>query len=130
MGKAIPPLASGFLGKIFGEHSTGLGAIFPDTARFGWESYLGEKRANELLPADDMALQRKLAEDDVFNIRSIGAVLVAEARALGYTDLRHLTNGDWQRILTVYNGSGDKAVEYGKKTIAYLPDMRSYLGLE
>ncbi len=130
IGKAIPPLAKGLPGVLFGEHSTGLGAIFPDTARFGWESYLGEKGANELLPADDMALQRKLAEDDVFNIRSIGAVLVAKAEALGYTDLRHLTNGDWQKILSAYNGFGDDAVEYGKKTIAYLPSMRGYLGLE
>lgn len=130
VGKAIPFLGEGLPGKLFGEHSTGLGAIFPNTARVGRENYLGEKGVEELLPADDLSLQRKLAGDDVFNIRSIGAVLAAKAAALGYADLRHLTNADWQKIPSAYNGFGDDAVEYGKKTAAYLTTMRGYLGLK
>jgi len=57
-------------------HSTGLGAIFPATARAAW----AEVDAQKELPKTDAELQYKLTHDRQFNIETIAAVLLYEAK--------------------------------------------------
>lgn len=111
----------------FGPHSTGLGAIFPKTAREAWESALGKEKASRILPAHDLVLQLILTTNDQFNIDTIGAVLKYEAIKLGYTDLSSLTDDQWQKVLVAYNGDNEDAQKYGKKVREYLAPMRDYL---
>ena len=135
IGSAVPWLQNN-AGKFFGTHSTGLGAIFPQYARQAWEGYLGKAKADELLPASDVQLQKKLSEDDAFSIRSIGVVLTSKAIELGliqsYDEMNKLDEGAWRQVIMKYNGNadgpnGDKVRQYGEYVAEYIPYMKKYL---
>ncbi|MEG1985202.1 MAG: hypothetical protein RR009_07935 [Oscillospiraceae bacterium] len=132
IGKRAPFFAEK-AGKIFGEHSTGLGAIFPNIARTAWEAYLGKEQADQLLPKDDLNLQYLIKSDNEFNIKTIGAVLAYEAKRFGYNsrdDLQSLTYEEWNSIVPYYNGDPIKyhePIKYGQYVAEYLPYMKEYL---
>ncbi len=124
IGKILPDslMKNKYIGKAFGSHSTGLGAVFASTARDAWNFCVGKKEANRILPEDNYALQVKLAQDPDFNIKTICAVLKHKAAQIG-EDLDHATKDRWISILTAYNGGS----EYGPKTIEYVPYVKSIL---
>jgi len=117
---------------LFKEHSTGLGAVSPKTARAAWEWLLEDDgQAKKILPSDNVQLQYKLSSDEKFNIETIGVVLIYEAYNLGLIrsmeDIKNLTYEDWQKVCKKYNGTGDKAQRYGEYVREYFPDMKEYL---
>ncbi|MBQ6807635.1 MAG: hypothetical protein IJP07_00515, partial [Firmicutes bacterium] len=115
--------------KLFGTHSLGLGAIFPETAREA-VGYMEEAGIETDLPNQDWLLQARLGANDYFNIQMIAAVLAQKAASIGMIDsiddLGSLSYEDWQKVLVVYNGGED----YGQFVREYLPYMRDYLRLD
>jgi len=61
-------------------HSTGLGAIFPQTARPAW-NFVNPDR---VLPETNRELQRMLTLDNDFNVETIAVVLIHKAYDEGY----------------------------------------------
>ncbi len=122
--QSIPDTVANLDTVIFsGEHSTGLGAIFPDTARAAW-SFVND---NYLLPESDTDLQFKLSYNREFNIETIAAVLIYEAKNAGYidnpADARKLTVNQWYKAVAKYNGSD----VYADKVYDYLPYIEELL---
>ena len=115
--------------KLFGTHSLGLGAIFPETAREA-VGYMEEAGIETDLPNQDWLLQARLGANDYFNIQMIAAVPAQKAASIGMIDsiddLGSLSYEDWQKVLVVYNGGED----YGQFVREYLPYMRDYLRLD
>ena len=112
-------------------HSTGLGAIFPGTARDAWgfvndETELLENKV--VLPESNAELQYMLTHDDEFNIRTICAVLIYKASLNGYKfksaeDVSRLSLEDWKDAVEGYNGSR----AYVDKVYEYLDDIGTIL---
>lgn len=104
-------------------HSTGLGAIFPATARAAWKFV----NSDMILPASDKVLQYKLTCDNEFNIRTIAAVLIYEAKKAGFiskaSEAKNLTPEQWKEAVHLYNG-GD---EYAPKVYEYLSATKKLL---
>ena len=104
-------------------HSTGLGAIFPATARAAW----GEVDSQKELPKTNEELQYKLTHDKQFNIETIAAVLLYEARNEGLisdvSEASNLTTEQWWKAVAKYNGSD----EYARKVYEYLPYITELL---
>ena len=104
-------------------HSTGLGAIFPQTARAAWE-FVDENMVMHLSNKD---LQFKLSSDDEFNIKTIAAVLIYEARNRSLicesTQAKDLTIEQWREPVIKYNGNE----EYMRKVYEYLDDIETLL---
>ena len=98
-------------------HSTGLGAIFPETARAAWAKVAPQKE----LPKTNEELQYKLTYDSQFNIETIAAVLIYEAKKNGIisdvSEASNLTTEQWRKAIAEYNGSD----EYARKVYEYLP---------
>ena len=137
IGNQFPVLANSeykVVRKIFGDHSTGFGAIFPNTARDAWKGVSASGHSGIDLPSDNLSLQKMLSTDDHFNIMTIGAVLANEAMETGIADsidaLANLSYEDWQVVLAAYNGSGDQAEKYSRYVYQYLPYMKDYLGVD
>lgn len=81
--QSIPDEVANCLTFISGDtHSTGLGAIFPETAREAWERVDPSKK----LPEKNADLQYLLTNDDEFNIKTIAVVLVYEALEMELID--------------------------------------------
>ncbi len=112
---------------IFGSHTTGLGAIHPNTARAAWENYIGKEETEKFLPRSNQELQKKLTDDIPFNIRTIAATLYMEAEKAGFIEspenLYNFTLEQWRKVLKGYNG----ADRYGKLTVEYFPYMKEFL---
>ena len=132
IGYEIPLLREYPLSIVFGDHTTGLGAVFSTTARPAWEAYLGKENADRFLPGHNLELQKKLASDPVFNIQSMAVVLGYKAIQLGliksFKEVNKLRADEWEKVLEAYNGSGSKAKKYSKFVYEYLPYMKEYLG--
>jgi hypothetical protein len=131
--QSLPDIAANidtfFDGTIAGKiipgsfHSTGLGAIFPSTARAAWE-FIDPSMVNSL---SDKDLQYTLSYNNEFNIQTIAAVLVYEAmRAKLINDpseAKNLTQEQWKKAVAKYNGSD----EYARKVYEYLNDIKKFL---
>ena len=104
-------------------HSTGLGAIFPATARAAWGVVDDQKE----LPKTNEELQYKLTHDRQFNIETIAAVLLYEAAKKelipDVSDASNLTTEQWWKAVAKYNGSD----EYARKVYEYLPYVAELL---
>ena len=104
-------------------HSTGLGAIFPSTARDAW-NFVDPSMVSGL---SDKELQFKLSTNNEYNIQTIAAVLIFEAKNLGFinspNDAKNLTLDQWQKTVARYNGSD----EYAKKVYEYLGNVDTLL---
>lgn len=120
-----------FLGV--GEHSTGLGAIRPSTAKEAWQCYSDEIGTDfsEKLPKSDLEWSYKLASDEDFNLNTICLTLAMKAKEKqiisSYDELKNLTDEQWSKILYYYNGGGDHAKIYSKNVMEFLPYMKTYL---
>ena len=105
-------------------HSTGLGAIFPKTARGAW-NLIDPSMVNGI---SDKDLQYMLSYNDSFNIQTIAAVLIYEACRLELisdpSEAKNLTLAQWQQAVAAYNGSD----EYARKVYEYLDDIETLLG--
>ncbi len=120
--------------RYLGEHSTGLGAIFPNTARYSWQEYYNETGKPNTLPVDDYDLQIKLSTDNMFNLQTMILVLASEAKNLGYIrstdELKNLTEEQWKQVFFKYNGGyegNDEAKNYAEQVHEYLPYIKGYL---
>ena len=104
-------------------HSTGLGAIFPETARAAW----GVVDKEKVLPKSDKELQIRLTHDRQFNIETIAAVLIYEAInkqiISDVSEASNLTTEQWWKAVAKYNGSD----EYARKVYEYLPYVTELL---
>lgn len=104
-------------------HSTGLGAIFPSTARAAWE-LIDPSMVNSL---SDKDLQLTLSYNNAFNIQTIAAVLVYEAIQAGLmndpSEAQNLTQEQWKKAVAKYNGSD----EYARKVYGHLKDIKKLL---
>lgn len=83
-------------------HSTGLGAIFPATAGAAWVEVDSQKE----LPETDEELQYKLTHDKKFNIETIAAVLLYEAKKKELisdpSEASNLTTDQWWEATAEY----------------------------
>ena len=108
-------------------HSTGLGAIFPNTARSAWEFV----NPNLILHPDDSSLQYRLSVDTKFNIETIAVLLIYEARNANHisdpNSAKDLTLEQWKDAVVRYNGFGDKAHKYANQVYEYLNDISTLL---
>ncbi len=97
-------------------HSTGLGAIFPATARTAW-NFVDSSMVSNI---SDKDLQFKLSSNKDFNIKTIAAVLIYEVENAKViqnpSESKNLTIGQWKKAVAKYNGSD----EYARKVYEYL----------
>ena len=100
-----------------------MGAIFPQTARTSW-NYVDANMVNGLT---DEEIQYKLTYDSDFNIKTIVAVLLYEAKELGIiddiSDAKNVSVEEWKPVVAKYNGSD----EYANKVFEYLEDADELL---
>ena len=126
--KSIPDsvaLSATALGELLiyeNSHSVGLGAIFPSTARRAWQSVNPE--FSEKITDDDFLLETDLM-GSTFNIETIAAVLIYNAKELGYTntnDVSKLSDEQWNSVIGMYNAiSPDEQKDYYTKVNEYRP---------
>ena len=115
------------IGRAFADHSTGLGAIKPETARKAWKSYAEEtgQDYSDVLPESNYDLQVKLTKDDAFNVQTIILVLASEAKESqlidSTDDLSKLTTQQWADVMEEYNGGW----VYGKEIVNYFPYIKT-----
>ncbi|MGC5324655.1 RHS repeat domain-containing protein [Brevibacillus sp. SYSU BS000544] len=104
-------------------HSTGLGAIFPETALDAWIA-VNPAEAYQL-GLDKMSyteIEMKLYSDDAFNIETIDLILTMYARELYGEDVdaSTLTEEQWKAVIGRYNAVDEgKAKNYSDKVIEY-----------
>ena len=110
-----------FLGT--NNHSTGLGAIFPKTARAAWNKI----NPDVVKGVTDDQLQYRLTYDDDFNIETIAVVLIYEAmneELIKYPwQAKDLPRSQWKGAVKRYNG----ADEYANKVYEYLDSIEELL---
>ena len=79
------------------------------------------------MPKTNEELQYKLTHDKQFNIETIAAVLLYEARNEGLisdvSEASNLTTEQWWKAVAKYNGSD----EYARKVYEYLPYITELL---
>ncbi|THF82715.1 RHS repeat-associated core domain-containing protein [Cohnella fermenti] len=114
--------------KIRGvEHSVGLGAIFPSTARNAWVNMGWEDE----LPDGTYNLAKKLTNDNTFNIVTIGLVLYdkADTHSIDIT-----SDSSWSQVIPYYNSSmsNPEAIQlgnnYAMRVMQYMPYISILLG--
>lgn len=84
-------------------HSRGLGAIFPATAKAAW-GFVDSSMVSGLSHKD---LQWKLSYNSEFNIKTIAAVLIYEAKNARLisdpSEAKNLTQEQWKKAAAVMN---------------------------
>jgi RHS repeat-associated protein len=107
------------------DSSTGLGQIFAGTAINAEKQVYGSSVRNN-------KEEWNILQNDLNNIFYVGLVLKAKAEELNEngkittSDLTKASSGDLQKVLAYYNGTGDKAKNYGASVKGYYNAFNIY----
>ncbi|ODM24824.1 hypothetical protein A7W90_00545 [Clostridium sp. Bc-iso-3] len=113
------------------EHTVGLGAIFPSTAKEAWWNVDVVGAYKNKIYGTNAEIEFQLAADNETNINTIAVVLNYYARQkFDITDVSSLTMEQWKEVVGRYNASDDNPEaqnKYSDYVYDYLEPIRTML---
>lgn len=110
------------------QHSMGLGAVFPKTAREAWVTVDPAGAYLHGMYGSNAEISNNLMWNKKARIDTIAVVLNYYARDMYEKDVSELDMGQWKQVVGRYNAeNSDKQREYSDKIWGYLDSVRDIL---